>query len=233
MKGEEICSKCPEGKTGEGLKCFDSIEGCRDQINDICESCSNSALVLNEEKSQCIEKTKIENCNIQVNDKCTECYQGYKPSEDQKACDPCESGKDENIYSCLSIENCSVRPPSIIKKYKRPTTSCKDCISNEYYLTASRQQCNDCGKGKYKLNGDCIDEIKNCIKYKSNNECEQCVNGYEIKNGKCSPCVIPYEGDNGKTCYLTHFLCQHDDEYGNCFECLQGFYHRKCKCKRY
>ena len=23
LKGEEICSKCPEGKTGEGLKCFD------------------------------------------------------------------------------------------------------------------------------------------------------------------------------------------------------------------
>ena len=34
----------------------------------------------------------------------------------------------------------------------------------------------------------------------------------------------PYEDYNEKTCILTHFLCQHDDEYGNCFECLQGFY---------
>lgn len=223
LKGDEICSKCPEGKTGEGLKCFDLIEGCGYQNNDICERCSNSELVLNEEKNQCIEKTKIEHCSVQVNDKCTECYGGYKPSENQKACNPCESGKDEDIFSCLSIENC-ISTYGIIKKYKRPIISCRDCRSNEYYLTASRQQCNDCGKGKYKLNDDCIDEIKNCVKYKSNNECEQCVNGYEIKNGKCSPCVIPYEGYNGKTCILTHFLCQHDDEYGNCFECLLGFY---------
>ena len=102
---------------------------------------------------------------------------------------------------------------------------CVSCISNEYYLTTSLHQCNDCEKGKYKLNGQCIDEIKNCVQYKSETICEKCRYGYQVKNGRCSPCVTPFEGSDGKICHLTHFKCNEAniDDYGNCYECDMGY----------
>lgn len=184
--------------------------------------CSNGEAVLNEERNRCFLQTKIENCDIQINDKCSECSKGYKPSKDQKSCEICESGKDEDIISCLYVEYCKYHY-SVFNKYKKPMVECISCNSNDYYLTTSRQQCNDCGKGKYKLNGQCIDEIKNCVKYKSEQECEQCTFEYQIKNGKCLPCVKPYTGSDGKTCHLTHFRCGHDDDLGNCAECTEFF----------
>ena len=224
LKKDGTCSKCPQGTTGEGLKCFPLIEGCLYQEDDICQGCSSSDEVLDEERKHCFKKEKIQNCNIQINDKCSECELGYKTSNDQKSCEICEYGKDEDIETCLLyIENCwSIS--RVINKYKKIMFDCNMCLSSEYYLISSKQQCNDCGKGKYKLNGQCIDEIKNCAKYKSDKECQQCKYGYQIKNGKCLPCVIPYEGSDGKTCHLRHFRCEHDDDFGNCFECSKGYF---------
>ena len=33
----------------------------------------------------------------------------------------------------------------------------------------------------------------------------------------------PYEGSEGKTFHLIHFRCEHNDDYGNCFECFMGY----------
>lgn len=222
LKGDGTCSICPEGKTGTGIKCFDLIIGCSLQIDDICQKCSADDEVLNEEKNKCFKKDKIQNCEIQINDKCSICKEGYKPSEDQKSCQICVSGEDEDIQTCLTIENCKSYS-AITNPYKKPMIDCVSCTSNDYYLTTSRHQCNDCAKGQYKFNGQCIDEIKNCVKYKSERECEQCRFEYQVKNGKCSPCVKPYEGSDGKTCHLVHYGCEHDDDYGNCFECQMGY----------
>ena len=224
LKEDGTCSSCPEGKTGTGLKCYDIMHFCAHQTDDICQSCSNDEEVLNEERNQCIKKEKIQNCNVQINDKCSICKEGYKSSKDQKSCEICEPGKDEDIPTCLNIENCASYN-TIINKYKKPMVDCVSCISNEYYLTTSLHQCNDCEKGKYKLNGQCIDEIKNCVQYKSETICEKCRYGYQVKNGRCSPCVTPFEGSDGKICHLTHFRCNEAniDDYGNCYECDMGY----------
>ncbi len=222
LEEDGSCSKCPEGKTGSGLKCFDKIRGCGNQIDDICEYCSSGNEVLNEEKNFCFETEKILNCYQQINDKCSICRQGYKLSKDKKSCEICEPGKDEDLPTCFIDHNCQSYS-TIIRKYKTLMMDCTNCISNEYYLTTSLHQCNDCEKGKYKLNGQCIDEIKNCVKYKSETVCELCRHGYQVKNGGCSPCVTPYEGSDGKTCHLKHFRCVRDDDYGNCYECYMGY----------
>jgi len=224
LKEDGTCSKCPEGTTGTGLKCYDIMYFCAYQIDDKCEHCSSGDEVLNEEKNLCFKKEKIQNCDVQINDKCKICENGYKPSKDQKSCEICEPGKDEDILTCLNVENC-LSHYSIHNNYKKLRVDCISCVSNEYYLTTSLHQCNDCEKGKYKLNGQCIDEIKNCVKYKSESICEQCRHGYQVKNGECSPCVKPYKGSDGKTCYLPHFRCKEsgDDDYGNCHECIMGY----------
>ena len=118
LKEDGTCSKCPEGKMGTGLKCFDPIEGCGYQIDGICEMCSSGDEVLNEERNQCSQKTKIQNCSIQINNNCSVCKDGYKPSKDQKSCEICESGKDEDINSCLYIDNCRINS-YVYKKYKK------------------------------------------------------------------------------------------------------------------
>lgn len=101
LKEDGTCSKCPEGTTGESLKCFPLIEGCLYQEDDICLGCSSSDEVLDEERKHCFKKEKIQNCQIQINDKCSECELGYKTSNDQKSCEICEYGKDEDIKTCL------------------------------------------------------------------------------------------------------------------------------------
>jgi len=224
LKEDGTCSKCPEGKTGTGLKCYDIMNFCAHQIDDICEFCSYGDEVLNEERNLCFKREIIQNCHVQINDKCSICLEGYKPSRDQKSCEICEPGKDEDIPTCLNVENCNFHN-IVHNKYKKTMVDCVSCISNEYYLTTSLHQCNDCEKGKYKLNGQCIDEIKNCVKYKSETVCEQCRHGYQVKNGRCYPCVIPYEGSDGKTCYLSHFRCNEAniDDYGNCYKCNMGY----------
>jgi len=221
LKEDGTCSSCGFEKVGNGLKCFDRIEGCSEQNGGICERCANSDEVLNEERNQCIQKEIIENCMIQINDKCSICNGGYKPNTDQKSCEQCESGKDEDIESCL-FANCIAGGVSHTE-YKKPVFECNACASSDFYLTTSKQQCNLCGKGKYNLNGQCIDEIKNCAKYKSDKSCEECASNYQLKNGECLPCVNPYIG-NGKTCYLPSFRCVLDDDYGNCFKCFAGYY---------
>lgn len=86
------------------MKFYDIIYFCEYQTDDICQSCSNVEEVLNEERNQCIRKEKIQNCEVQVNDKCSICRGGYKPSKDQKSCEICEPGKDEDIQTCLNVE---------------------------------------------------------------------------------------------------------------------------------
>jgi hypothetical protein len=138
LKEDGTCSKCPDDKTGKGLKCYDKIDKCGNQINNICEYCSNTDYALNEERTQCIIlQTKIENCIAQIANKCGKCFIGYKPSTDQKECVACESEKDENFESCLYIENCN-NNYYVVSKPRKTTVACHGCISNEYYLTASK-----------------------------------------------------------------------------------------------
>lgn len=194
LKEDGTCLKCPEEKSSDGFKCYNIIEKCYQQ---------------DEKKGTCFR-----------------CFPGYKPSKDGLSCEECESGKDENINSCLEyFENHCKYKSGTFYLYKQPDTKCSSCTTSEYHLTTNRQQCNiECKKGQYKFNGLCIDEIKNCVKYKSDKECEQCIFGYQIKNGACLPCVEPYEGSDGKTCHLQHFRCEHDDDYGNCVQCYIGYY---------
>ena len=81
LKEDGTCSSCPFEKVGNGLKCFDRIEGCSEQNGGICEKCANYDEVLNEERNQCIQKDLIENCMIQINDKCSICMMGINPAK--------------------------------------------------------------------------------------------------------------------------------------------------------
>jgi hypothetical protein len=127
LQEDGTCTKCFSGKKGTGLKCFDAIKDCSEQIDDICQMCSFSDEVLNEERNQCFKETKIQNCNIQINNKCSTCDYGYKPSKDQKLCEKCESVKDEDIKSCLYIENCSIHN-WVWYEHKKSMVACSSCF---------------------------------------------------------------------------------------------------------
>ena len=101
---------------------------------------------------------------------------------------------------------------------------CKYCKTDKpYYLTSGRTQCNECERGKYLFNGECIDEISNCVYYSSKTECSQCIKNYKIVNGKCVFCHYPYYGTDGKTCHLYRYQCQKHDDNGNCIKYAEGY----------
>ena len=196
---DNSCVSCAMGETGDGNKCF---------------KCINE----NGER-KCFEK--IDNCIEQTEDKCLQCDSDYELSTDKTRCTSCTDGKkSDGIVSCFKIDNCKTY--NYYEYGSNKIYGCSTCVSNSFYLTTAKQQCNIDALGKYKLGTNLINEINNCLEQKSQTECTKCLPGYKIKNGKCYPCVEPYKGIDGKTCYLPHLGC-YTDESGKCLLCENGY----------
>ena len=222
----EVCHKYIENcVTYEG---YDSCQKCNNgfkldasEFKNNCEKCSSYEIGNGERCIKYISEHEqyevIENCDEQEKDKCLKCEEDYELSTDKTKCTLCTDGKTSEGLSCFKIDNCETYG---YHEYGN-IYGCKTCESNSIYLTTTKQQCND-ELGKYKLGNEFINEISNCLEYKSKTECKQCLPGYKIKNGKCYPCVEPYEGSDGKTCYLPHLNCD-TDETGKCSQCTNGY----------
>jgi len=229
---DNSCKRCTSG-FGDGKSCFAKIEGCDLQVGEKCLKCNDQYKKSDDEKSceQCSDDKfsygadnmcydKINNCaeiSIENYYSCEICEKNYFLSEDRLSCTPCENNLiSGGGFKCgEKIDNCEDMDEDNLCNY------CK--TDKPYYLTTGRSQCNECGRGKYLFNGECIDEIPNCVYYSSKTECSQCSEDYKIVNGKCVYCHYPYFGPNGKTCYLYRYFCQMYDENGNCIKYFKGY----------
>ena len=59
-------------------------------------------------------------------------------------------------------------------------------------MSTNKKQCTKLEKGKYLYDGNCIDEIKDCLYYSSKTACSKCSSDYILSNGKCEGCGGSY-----------------------------------------
>ena len=241
LKEEDgTCTACDNGKVGYDNYCFNKIENCEEYElyaeGEICEECK-IGYALSEDLSKC-NKCKdgeisdgyscfkvIEHCDDYSSDyTCLKCDDDYYLQDNK--CSKCENNQRSDGKICYEkIDNCDDYSSS--RYYEGNSYKyCYQCnFGDKPYLTTGGTQCNNCGTGKYSLNGKCIDEIEYCMEYSSETKCSRCIIGFKItSDGKCVPCLSPYMSQNdGKTCYLPHLYCYEYDNEGNCIYCYKGY----------
>ena len=206
------CKACNEGFYLQDGKC---VEECKDgkfkcDLTKKCQDCPVQCLT-------CTDKETCQTCNENYNlldNKCiTDCPVGYTPKD--KFCLPCDKGCDK----------CDSNDPK----------KCTECSSDRFL---KNNKCvTDCCVNHYAddVHNRCVPCIENCLICQNGVECNECENGFLLKDGsKCvdtcpnrqvavdKKCIDCDPDSNCKACDNT--------DVSKCLICFSGdfFYNDKC-----
>ena len=209
LNKEQKCEKKPQQK----------IKYCQRYKNiNTCEKCSQGYVL---EDNACQPIKQIQHCVE------------YKDAHNLQNCTKCEQGFYSQSYQCLKrsefpeIENCETLDPFFEKCQRCQSGFIKSidglkCVPeiphcsdySNFYLDDSDIECLECEKGfilDQQLNSCYEGEIKGCIRYNQQKECQRCEQGFYLLSNQC------YLHDVIEDCEEYHHQIGH-----HCSRCKQG-----------
>ena len=226
---------CGQGFTKVDKKCVPcEVSNCKSCVNNPneCTSCYKDWILYN---TLCLS-----NCpeGKYVNDlKCYNCLPNCSKCNDSSTCEKCKENfvLSSNPDSCS--ENCSPGFVNINGKCLSCNNNCLSCLPD-------RNTCTACRKGKYLLNGLCVDcpkgfipdeNTQTCIKctppcencYKLPNHCLSCIDNYNLlPDNSCSDKCPEKTANIESKCISCNdnncLICNND--LTTCLSCDEGFF---------
>ena len=245
---------CAESENGKCISCIDNyylgldnmcvdVEHCIYSEGYICKECENYYYYDQSDKTCKLAEGNFTNCKygLESENSCTTCKDDFYlnitdclcyNSSGKKAFYKCEisDSNNEDCYKCIEGYYLSNKNKKCSK-----IKGCNILDNENKCIECEDNYCLDINSGKCESSKEVVIEEKKfyyrCKKTNQNgNACEECEDGFEIKNGLCIDNVHCIENNEDGTCSK----CLNDEENSFClnpfFGCVESFFDNCLLC---
>ena len=179
-----------------------------------CQTCDSGYYLV---ENECVKIESVSNCRVHSNRKCTSCTSNYFLNDSYISNPPAANVETFDLFASGNFDQISINLISNVSTVCQKITvkhcsvletahTCSKCETN-YFLTSSKL----CERNPEV-------PISNCLKYKSQTVCSECVDTHYVKNnnsGVFQNCTkIP----------VIEFCETYDKANGFCTACVAGYY---------